>query len=130
MSSVLAAAQHVHLDIELEPDKVFRYWSRSRDGRIVRLGRGDTLTLTCAEPFSIQFPRASPFGARRIDAHRESVLHVREWFITATVREDALDGAYPYTVEATNEGRIFLDGSEDSRMLQNNPEIVVESSGF
>jgi hypothetical protein len=126
MNSAWAPTKHVHLDIELEPDQVFRYWSHGQDGRAIRLSRGDMLTLTCAQPFSIRFPQESPFGARRLDSHRESMLQSREWFITAAVRDDAAIGVYPYTVEATKRGRIFRDGQDDREMLRNGPEIRIE----
>jgi hypothetical protein len=127
MNSTLARPKHLHLDIELEPNKIFRYWSQGGDGRTIRLRRGDILTITCAEPFSILFPQKSPFGAGQLDSHRESMLRSREWFITAGVRDDAPDGVYPYTVEATKEGRVFVDGPERQRTLHQNPEILVES---
>lgn len=128
MNSILAPATHLHLDIELEPNQVFRYWSQGRDGRTIRLRRGDTLTVTCAEPFSIRFAQKSPFGARQLDCHRESMLHSREWFTTAVVRDDAPEGAYPYTVEATKAGRVFVDGSEGQPARRENPEIVIVPS--
>lgn len=125
MNSTSAPAKHLHLDIEVEPNQAFRYWSEGGDGRVIRLRRGDTLAVTCAEPFSIQFSQKSPFGARHLDSHRESMLHSREWFLTAVVLDDAALGVYPYTVEATREGRVLVDGPEGHRMV---PEIIIESA--
>lgn len=130
MNSMLAPAKHLHLDIELEPNEIFRYWSQGRDGRTIRLHPGDILTLTCAEAFSIQFPEKSPFSARRIDSHRESMLHSSEWFMTAGVRDDAADGVYPYIVETIKEGRVFVDGPEGKRTRSNQPEIIIASDGL
>lgn len=128
MNSTLAPPKHLHLDIELEPTHAFRYWSQGGDGRSIRLQPGDTLTVTCAEPFSIRFSQKSPFGSRQLDAHRESMLHSHEWFVTAGVREDAPTGVYAYRVEATKEGRLFVDGAEGESGLCSNPEIIIGSA--
>ena len=61
MSQTVAPAQHLHLDIELDPRKQFHYRIRGRDGHHVVLHRGDTITFTCDESLSIRFVKESPF---------------------------------------------------------------------
>lgn len=128
MNSTATAVRHVHLDIELDPQNRFRYQSQGEDAYRVRLHRGDTLTCTCHDRFSLWFVKESPFNATKMAAHREVMRLSREWFLTAEVREDVPDGVYQYVVEINREGRVFQDGPEDTRIFRDDPEIVIETA--
>jgi len=56
----------------------FHYRSRGRDGHRILLHRGDTITFTCGDEFSIRFVRSSPF--------EESMPQERKLLIAAHVR--------------------------------------------
>jgi len=118
MNPTLTAARHLHLDIELNPENQFHYRIRGEDTHRVVLHRGDAITFTCADPFSIHFSGRPPFHEGTQHSHREAVLQAHEWFVTAHVREDAPFGIYPYAVEVTR----------DSHTLHDHPEIVIDSA--
>jgi hypothetical protein len=112
-----AAEQHVHVDLDLDPEHKFHYRSQGRDGHRVVLHHGDSVTFTGSGEFSIWFPDRSPFEA--------AGLHSRHSFITARVRANASCGAYAYTVEVMEGDRLFTDPQfgQDSRTR---PEIIIE----
>jgi len=118
MNSTAAPARHLHLDIELDRENRFHYHSQGRDGRRVSLHRGDHITFTCGEDFSIRFIKKSPFDQTRLHAHEEAILRSHEAFITSRVRDDAPDGEYPYVVEVTR----------DQELLRDSPAITVEDT--
>ena len=118
-------AKHVHLDIELDPRFQFHYRSRGQDGRRTCLNRGDTLTFTSADGFSIRFVKESPFEATMLESRKESMISVREWFATARVRHEANDGIYPYVVALVRDSRVFEDSPEGTPLLGDGPEIIV-----
>ena len=118
MNQTIAPARHVHLDIELTPETQFHYRSRGQDARRVVLHRGDAITFTCGDRFSVQFPGPSPFQEAALPAHQETMLQSHEWFVTSHVRESVPFGVYPYAVEVRRDARAFQD----------HPEIVIESS--
>ena len=99
--SIASIARHIHLDLDVDPERVFHYRSLGGDGHRVVLHRGDTVTFTCKDDFSVRFTGASPFIA--------SVLYARHLFITSRVRDDATAGAYPYTVEVVRGEQSVLD---------------------
>jgi len=125
MNRIPVRAKHVHLDIELDPRFQFHYRSRGQDGRRTCLHRGDTLTFTSADGFSIRFVKESPFEATVLESRRESMISVREWFATARVRREANDGIYPYVVALTRDSRVFKDSPEGTPLLGDGPEIIV-----
>ncbi len=111
--------RHIHLDLDVDPERVFHYRSLGGDGHRVVLHRGDTVTFTCKDDFAVRFSGASPFTT--------SVLYARHLFITSRVRDDAMAGAYPYTVEvARGEESMFdpVPGQPGAAA----PEIIVESA--
>ena len=118
MSQPTAAGQHVHVDIELNPENQFHYRSRGLEARRIYLHRGDAVTFTCVDPFSIRFAGHSPFQETVLSSHQEGMVQSHEWFVTAHIRDDAPHGIFPYTVELKREVRVFQD----------HPEIVIESA--
>ena len=90
-TSLASIGRHIHLDLDVDAERVFHYRSRGADGHRVVLHRGDTVTFTCNDDFSVRFTGASPFTT--------SVLYARHLFITSRVRGDAVEGPYAYTVE-------------------------------
>lgn len=111
--------RHIHLDLDVDPERLFHYRSRGGDGHRVVLHRGDTVTFTCNDDFSVRFTGASPFTT--------SVLYARHLFITSRVRDDAMEGAYPYTVEVVRgEESVFdpVPGPPGAAP----PEIIVENT--
>jgi len=109
--------RHIHLDLDVDPERVFHYRSRGGDGHRVVLQRGDTVTFTCNDDFSVRFTGASPFTS--------SVLHARHLFITSRVRDDAPAGAYPYTVEVMR-GEQSIADPVPSQPGAVPPEIIIE----
>jgi hypothetical protein len=88
-STMIPTEQHMHLDLDLDVQHKFHYRSRGREGHRVVLHRGDTMTLTYADEFSIPFVRPSPF--------EESMPRERRLLIAAHVRHDAPSGVYEYS---------------------------------
>lgn len=52
--------RHIHLDLDVDPERVFYYRSLGGDGHRVMLGRGDTVTFTCKQDFSVGSPVLRP----------------------------------------------------------------------
>jgi hypothetical protein len=125
MNGIPVRAKHVHLDIELDPRFRFHYRSQGQNARRTCLHRGDTLTFTCADGFSIRFIKESPFEATVLQSRKESMISVREWFATARVRDQANDGIYPYVVALTRDSRVFEDSPEGPPLLSDGPEIII-----
>jgi hypothetical protein len=46
--------RHIHLDLDVDPERVFHYRSRGGDGHRVVSHRGDTVTFTCNDDFSVR----------------------------------------------------------------------------
>lgn len=112
MTPTLSATRHVHLDIELDPERQFHFRSRGQDGRRIALHRGDALTFTCSGPFSIGFAGPSPFSETAPRSHPETMLQSHEWFITAHVPESTPYTVFPYSVAVTAGDGTFEDHAE------------------
>ncbi len=119
MNSTMApAGRHVHVDFDVDREHLFHYRSQGGDGHRVALHRGDSITFTCNEEFSIHFDGPTPF--------EELALYSHHSFITAHVRPDALPGEYGYTVEVVKDDELVAD--PDTRQgTANRPAIVIET---
>jgi len=107
------AERHVHLDLDVDRERHFHYRSQGHDGHRVILHRGDSVTFTCGDEFSIRFDDLSPF--------EDPVLHSRHCFLTAHVKSDALPREYEYTVEVEKGDDVIVDSDAG-------PEIVIEAT--
>ena len=128
MHPVKTTPQHVHLDIELDPQNRFHYHSQDREGHRLVLHRGDTLTLSHPDRFSIHFANRSPFDALNLESHPETLLRSGESFITACVRNNADYVKYQYTVKVSRRDRTFEDTPQGVSILEDDPEILIEST--
>jgi len=109
MNPTMAPAQHLHLDIELDRKHRFHYRSQGRDGRRMVLHRGDTITFTCEDDFSIRFVKKSPLESARLQSHEETILQSHESYLTASVRDDAPYGESSYVLKVKHGGGLFED---------------------
>lgn len=115
--TMILTEQHVHLDLDLDVEHQFHYRSRVRDGHRVVLHRGDAITFTCGDEFSIRFVGSSPFEEAVPGSHR--------LLLTFHVRSDAPYGAYRYVLELMKNGESFTDpGGGDA--ARDNPQILIE----
>lgn len=115
-STMIPTEQHAHLELDVDVQHKFHYRSRGRDGHRVVVHRGDTITFTCSDSFSIRFVRSSPF--------EESMPHERKSLVAAHVRGDAPYGVYEYVLQVMKDGQLFTDPKGGDTL---SPQIVIET---
>ncbi|MBZ5580362.1 MAG: hypothetical protein LAP40_27730 [Acidobacteriia bacterium] len=128
-TTVKAPPKHIDLHIHLDPvTRVFHY-RQTPVGESIVLHHGDTFGIALADKFTIVFnphdPRRSPFmpaSETTIDATQEP----GKYQLARTVRDDAPVGHYPFEIRVSRNREIFEDNLSDDRMLEADPEIVVE----
>lgn len=117
-TTIAPVDRHIHVDLDVDREHQFHYRSQGHDGHRVILHRGDSVTFTCADDFSVRFEGPSPFA--------EPVLYSRHSFLLAHVRTDAAFGSYRYVVEVVKEDGLVTD-SGSAVVFGGLPEIVVEA---
>lgn len=73
------------------PDPCHARWRRASGGDVVR--------FQCPDPFTVEFPKDSPFDVRRLDGQRENGLFVAEGRIREDVPEEETRFKYDLTVD-------------------------------
>ena len=116
--TMIPTEQHVHLDLDLDLHHRFHYRSRGRDGFRLDLHRGDTISFTCTEPFSVRFMRWSPFY--------EPMSCERTLLIIGHVRREAPYGIYEYMLEVMKDNQLFTDPANDRGYA---PRLIVQAVG-
>ena len=114
--TMIPTEQHVHLDIDLDLHYKFHYRSRGRDGFQLVLHRGDTISFTCGEPFSLRFIRWSPFY--------EPISREHKLLIIGHVRREAPYGIYEYILEVMKDNQRFTDPANERGA---GPRLVVQA---
>lgn len=116
--TMIPAEQHIHVDLDFDVQHKFHYRSRGRDGHRVVLHRGDAITFTCSDEFSIRFVASSPFEAP-VPAEPRSLM-------VARVRHDAPYGVYEYILEVRKAGQLFTDPPAEA--AREFPQLTIEAA--
>jgi hypothetical protein len=114
---MIPTEQHVHVDLDLDAQQMLHYRSRGEDARRLVLHRGDTVTFSCSDLFSLRFIRWSPVEGLIPGDQRP--------LVTAKVKGDAAYGIYEYAVRILKQGQLFTDPVSDRRDA---PQLIIQAA--